>query len=28
MQNFLTQKLELLMPAWDLEKLKFAFAYW
>lgn len=24
----MTKKLELLMPAWDMEKLKFAFAYW
>lgn len=24
----MTQKLELLMPAWDMEKLKFAYAYW
>lgn len=24
----MTKKLELLMPAWDLEKLKYAFAYW
>ncbi len=24
----MTKKLELLMPAWDMEKLKFAYAYW
>ena len=24
----MNQKLELLMPAWDMEKLKFAYAYW
>jgi len=24
----MTKKLELLMPAWSFEKMKFAFAYW